>query len=159
MGDWCDIPKYLLERAATYKNKDARGEIDGMFIAIKYVQGMCDEEITKQYYHEKSKYISQRVVVEWRKANNLYQNLTDDMLFREYAEGHSDRQIARKLDSYANKIKTWRKKHQLPPADVPITDNEYETKPWKDPESLFCDGDFLEKLTGKKIKIEPECQK
>ena len=32
-------------------------------------------------------------------------------------------------------------------------------KPWKDPESLFCAGDFLTELIGKDISTSDECKK
>lgn len=34
---------------------------------------------------------------------------------------------------------------------------EHHIKPWRDPESLFCDGDFLESYIGKPIKNDDRC--
>ncbi len=33
----------------------------------------------------------------------------------------------------------------------------HHIKPWKDPESLFCDTEFLEKLLRKKVSTRDEC--
>lgn len=35
---------------------------------------------------------------------------------------------------------------------VPIIKHKHPLKPWKDPESLFCDTEFLEKFLGKEIR-------
>jgi hypothetical protein len=40
------------------------------------------------------------------------------------------------------------------PDDYNMTDS----KPWKDPESLFCDNEFLKKLTNKDIASGDECR-
>ena len=35
---------------------------------------------------------------------------------------------------------------------------EFDIKPWKDPESLFCDTGFLENMLGKEITKGKECK-
>ena len=80
-----------------------------------------------------------------------------------YQQGYSDIQISKKFNCHWTSVRVWRMRRGLPANGLPrcikeiehlIPDNE---KPWHDPESLFCDGAFLEKLTGKKIKVSSEC--
>ena len=62
-------------------------------------------------------------------------------------------------------LKSYRKELQMASENIKIKklhESDHEDiymKPWKDPESLFCDGEFLEELTGKKIKTSSECHK
>lgn len=36
--------------------------------------------------------------------------------------------------------------------------HEFDIKPWKDPESLFCDTEFLESMLGKEVEKGKECK-
>lgn len=59
---------------------------------------------------------------------------------------------------YANigsAVSHYKNKHETPP--IQNRPNKVYLKPWKDPESLFCDTDFLEKLLKKKIRHGKEC--
>lgn len=75
-----------------------------------------------------------------------------------YEAGLSDRQIARKLSSTKVNISAWRRYHKLPANDrddaiLDVAVAEQPEEPiQRDPESLFCDGEFLEQLLEKPVK-------
>jgi hypothetical protein len=41
---------------------------------------------------------------------------------------------------------------------ISLPKRRFPLKPWKDPESLFCDTVFLERLIGKEIRKGSECK-
>lgn len=76
-----------------------------------------------------------------------------------YENGYSDRAISKVISVSSSTIYTWRILNGLPanfPRGNPVaTCDDYIPEeseiPWKDPESLFCDLEFLENLMGKPL--------
>lgn len=126
-----------------------------------YNEGLSDYEIAKRVNRHSS------TIYKWRKRNKLKPNhdvrLTEEQ-FKDikemYLTGLNDFEIGEAIGTGHCNIHYWRKKNNLP-ANAPRgwqhpQDDESniqpEDKPWNDPESLFCDTEFLEQLTGKPIR-------
>lgn len=111
----------------------------------------------------KNMHISRVSFLKWRhtrgvpSCRELRGNIDNDEFYRLYNLGWSDRRIAKELKTQTQNIYYYRKKHGIPtnhpgvgrPAGelvdsmIELTDDD---KPWKDPESLYCDKVFLEKF-------------
>jgi len=142
--------------------KMVKKKIDDKKAMELYQQGYSDIQISKKF---NCHWTSVRA---WRMRRGLHTNYSKTEIDYEvatklYNAGKSDVEIGTAIGCHPTSIYTWRKRNGLPANGLPrcikeiehlIPDNE---KPWHDPESLFCDGAFLEKLTGKKIKVSSEC--
>ena len=64
----------------------------------------------------------------------------------------------RKFEKKSYSIRHYQQKHEIRLDDAPeeITQKTYEN-PWDDPESMYCDSDFLSEYTGKTIKRNKKC--
>lgn len=111
----------------------------------------------------KNMHISRVSFLKWRHARGVLScrelkgNIDSGEFYRLYDLGWSDRRIAKELRTQTQNIFYYRKKHRIPtnhpgvgrPAGelvdsmLVLTDDD---KPWKDPESLYCDKEFLEKF-------------
>lgn len=54
-------------------------------------------------------------------------------------------------------MKTKKLKPHIKTHTPPNNKIKHHIKPWRDPESLFCDRDFLEEITEKSIKEDMRC--
>lgn len=107
----------------------------------------------------------------WRIKNNLPPNTSSKpkadykKMMDLYSTGLSDRDIANLMGINSMTVYQWRKSNKLKPnvksgwpardAFAKILDGFEPSptdKPWKDPESLFCDTKFLESIFKKSIK-------
>ena len=129
-----------------------------------YMEKKNDKEISDETG------IPRSTIARWRQSNNLeansnYKAVTPEEsaeMERLYKLGKSDYAIATKLGQKVYNVGYWRKKNGYEPHfksnfHLPSTPDYYPSiddteKPWKDPESLFCDTEFLEKLMDKPIK-------
>lgn len=99
-------------------------------------------------------------VIKWRHSNGLpVYNRADsidmDEFYRLYNMGYTDARIAFELGKTNMGVFFYRKRHGIPtnhprtvrqPPITNVTILTYSDESWKDPESLFCDVDFLEKF-------------
>lgn len=126
-----------------------------------YYKGLNDCEIAKKINR------SQETICRWRKKNNLIPNglnrITAEQfqdIHEMYLAGFNDYEIGETIGTNKSNIRHWRKVNKLP-ANAPKgwqhpqideSNIQPEDKPWNDPESLFCDAEFLEQITGKQVR-------
>lgn len=126
-----------------------------------YKEGLNDHEIAKKINRHST------TIYKWRKRNNLEPNelkrLTEEQLkdiHEMYKAGFNDHKIGAAIGTSNGNVCYWRRSHNLP-ANAPPgwqhpqideSNIQPEDKPWNDPESLFCDAEFLEQITGKPVR-------
>jgi transcriptional regulator with XRE-family HTH domain len=128
-----------------------------------YHAGLTDNEIASKCE------VSQSTISHWRKKNNLpkisrYGRQAQYNIQELYDKGLRDCEISIISNVSPANIMHWRMTRNLPPNNPPLSairrkENETLEKEFSikntvaaDPESLFCDGNFLEKITRKPIK-------
>lgn len=130
-----------------------------------YEQGLNDREISEQTDAHKC------TIAKWRHKNNLPPlshhriNGDEETTIRQlHSEKMSDTRIAKVINRQVCTVSHWRRAHGLEAHHEcwfhpkPIENTDEEEPPWQDPESLYCDGEFLEKLMNrpiKRYKLEP----
>lgn len=126
-----------------------------------YNEGLSDYKIAEKVNRCPS------TIYKWRKRNKLESNeckrLTEEQIkdIQEmYLTGLNDFEIGEAIGTSHCNIYYWRKINNLP-ANAPKgwqhpqideSNIQPEDKPWNDPESLFCDAEFLEQITGKPVR-------
>lgn len=126
-----------------------------------YNEGLGDHKIAKKVNRCPS------TIHKWRKRNKLesneYKRLTEEQIkdIKEmYLTGLNDFGIGEAIGTSHCNIYYWRKINNLPAnaprgwqhTEVDESEIQPEDKPWNDPESLFCDAEFLEQITGKPVR-------
>ncbi len=94
----------------------------------------------------------------------IYRKITAEDFAKYYNLGYSDQKIADAIGVHKISIFNYRKSRCIPTnhpnmgrSQVKILEKYIPCdadKPWKDPESLFCDGAFLEKLVRGNVEDE-----
>lgn len=131
--------------------------IDYTQVQKLYEEGCNDREISEITNIHKC------TVFAWRRNHNLpphthrRKTQTELRLVKElYNEGYSDNSIAKMLNRQPCTIGYWRKQLGLQAKfkafEAVREEVDEANKPWSDPESLFCDPEFLETITGKPVK-------
>jgi len=114
--------------------------------------------------------VSRSTITHWRSSKgykpceNKHVKINKDEFYRLYNLGWSDVRIAKEFGTQTYNISNYRMKHGIPSnhpwlgrsatefidstlesidSRLVLTDDD---KPWKDPESLYCDKDFLERF-------------
>lgn len=126
-----------------------------------YNEGLGDHKIAEKVNRCPS------TIYKWRKRNKLEskecKRLTEEQIkdIQEmYTAGFNDHEIGDAIGRTPSTICYWRNVNNLP-ANAPRgwqhetvdeSNIQPEDKPWNDPESLFCDAEFLEQITGKPVR-------
>lgn len=101
-----------------------------------------------------------QITIDYKRVRELYDN------------GLNDVEIANEMGHCVGVINTWRRENRLKAnSNVKCIESrkrnakilaEYvpddDDKPWRDPESLFCDTEFLRELIGKDIQKSGRCK-
>lgn len=143
----------------------SKKKIDDKIAMEMYENGCSDREIADKFS------ATAPCVCLWRRQRGLQSNypckkVNHVKFMKLYSAGMSDSDIGDLLGHYSTVICWHRRYYGLPANRVNFDKKQtcenatsYEQTHLNGPESLYCDGDFLEKLTGKQIKIGDECNK
>jgi len=117
-----------------------------------YNPGLTDHDNALNMGISRSSFIKWRLSKGYRcpaKYNKVTQIKPRDF-YKYYYMGYSDKNIADVLNTTHVSVFAYRKAHNLPknrriPTDVDYIPDD-NCKPWKDPESMYCDKEFLDKF-------------
>lgn len=110
-----------------------------------YEIGYTDEGVSKLTGHNISKLMN-FIYLHNIKLEN-YSDNRSKLFFELYQIGYDDIEISSQVGCSARTVKKWRNSNKLQPNKVLLDNHSL-----KEPESLYCDGEFLEKIIHKELK-------
>ncbi len=90
----------------------------------------------------------------WKRLHGYIKigEVDEELFYKYYLLNYFDQQIAKKLNISIRKVELLRKEFNLPSNVTRGFNTKYKSNPFEDPESLYCDGEFLKMFVKKEIE-------